>query len=84
MPMGGVVALDTRPVGAPSYSLNWQDNDNSLSLTAKGAINSVLHGGVTLRRASEAEDAQRRPLNTGYEQVALALHCAKRVGDRYR
>jgi iron complex outermembrane receptor protein len=75
--MGGVVTLDTRPVGAPSYSLNWQDNDNSLSLTAKGAINSVLHGGVTLRRASEAEDAQRRPLNTGYEQVALALHARK-------
>lgn len=75
--MGGVITLDTKPVGAPSYSLNWQDNDNSLSLTAKGSINSVLHGGVTLRRASEAEDAQGRPLNTGYEQVALALHAQK-------
>jgi len=75
--MGGVITLDTKPVGPPSYSLNWQDNDNSLSLTAKGSINSVLHGGVTLRRASEAEDAQGRPLNTGYEQVALALHAQK-------
>jgi outer membrane cobalamin receptor len=80
--MGGVITLDTKPVGPPSYGLNWQDNDNSLSLTAKGSINSVLHGGVTLRRASEAEDAQGRPLNTGYAIPKRQL--AAGPGQRYR
>ena len=72
--MGGVISLSTVKQGVPSYSLQWQDNDDQLMLSASGSINSALSGGLALRRAHNATDANDNPLNTGYEQVALSLH----------
>jgi len=72
--MGGVVSLSTVKQGTPSYRLQWQDNDGQLMLSASGSINSAISGGLALRRANNATDANDNPLNSGFEQVALSLH----------
>lgn len=71
--MGGVIALDTQSTHPSFLGLRWQNNGQSLSLTAKGKLNAHVSAAMNVRHANAAEDPQGQRLNTGYEQAALSL-----------
>ncbi|EED33746.1 putative TonB-dependent receptor [gamma proteobacterium NOR5-3] len=71
--MGGVVGLDTRPAQGLSVKAEAANNGEQFSLTALSGRSDGLSAGMSVRRASDADDPTGDSLNTGFEQFAGLL-----------
>lgn len=79
--MGGVVSLDTRPAEGLSVKAEAANNAEQFSLTALSGSADGLSAGISVRRASDADDANRESLNTGFEQIAGLLAGSVELGQ---
>ncbi len=71
--MGGIVSLQSLQAGRAQATVEGQNNDNALAATVGFGAGDTFTGALSLRRADNAEDADGRELNTGYEQVGMLL-----------
>ena len=71
--MGGIVSLNTIQPQDIEATVEAQDNDKAVAATVGLGLGEAGSAAVSLRRADEAEDAEGRELNTGYEQMGMLL-----------
>ncbi|WOJ94855.1 TonB-dependent receptor [Congregibacter variabilis] len=79
--MGGVVSLDTRPAEGLSVKAEAANNAEQFSLSALSGRADGLSAGMSVRRASDADDADGESLNTGFEQLAGLLAGSTELGQ---
>ncbi|MDP5070873.1 MAG: TonB-dependent receptor, partial [Congregibacter sp.] len=80
--MGGVVSLDTRPDNGLLVKAEAADNGEQFSLTALSGADDGVSAGISVRRASAADDPNGLALNSGFEQLAGLLSGHVDLGDR--
>ncbi|MFK7829282.1 MAG: TonB-dependent receptor plug domain-containing protein [Congregibacter sp.] len=79
--MGGVVSLAMPSVDGASLSVEARSNDEGVAMTLMGGDSESLAGGLALRRAENAKDADNQALNTSFEQIAGFLQGRADLGS---